>query len=151
MMTDSTPPSQRVFRYDGQTFPDPGPAYTVEQVLTHLRGFFPELGQARTIEKRLPDGTLEITFRKRVTRKGASAALAAALAVLPPAEAADGQRLAEALGAAQPVTLQTIQQHSTLIHQYAVRTQKQTALIQQVGDAWQQLPAHPLPVLPPGF
>lgn len=33
--------------------------------------FLPELGHARTEEKVLPDGTLEVTFSKQVTRKGA--------------------------------------------------------------------------------
>jgi hypothetical protein len=34
-------------------------------------GFLPELGHAKTEEKLLEDGTLEITFSKQVTRKGA--------------------------------------------------------------------------------
>ncbi|MCB0031028.1 MAG: hypothetical protein KDE28_24115, partial [Anaerolineales bacterium] len=53
-----------------QTFPDPGAEYSTEQVLNHLRAFFPELGHARMDEKTLADGTLEITFSKQVTRKG---------------------------------------------------------------------------------
>ena len=63
---------RRLFRYGGQTFPDPGPAYSVENVLRHLQGFLPELAQAKVEEKQLPDGMLEITFSKQVARKGAA-------------------------------------------------------------------------------
>jgi PRTRC genetic system protein C len=62
--------TRRIFRYGDKAFPDPGSEYTPEQVLNHLKGFFPELGHARTEEKTLEDGTLEITFSKQVTRKG---------------------------------------------------------------------------------
>ncbi len=61
----------RVFRYGGQSFPDPGAAYSSEDVRRHLQTFLPELGHARSEEKLLPDGTLEVTFSKQVTRKGA--------------------------------------------------------------------------------
>ena len=70
MTTQTNTPVKRVFKYDRQTFADPGPEYSAEQVLNHLRTFFPELGHARIDEKALPDGTLEIIFNKQVTRKG---------------------------------------------------------------------------------
>ena len=63
---------RRVFRYADKTFPDPGSEYSPEQVLNHLKGFFPELGHAKSEEKTLADGTVEITFSKQVTRKGVS-------------------------------------------------------------------------------
>lgn len=63
--------TRRIFRYGGQSFPDPGAAYSSEDVRRHLQTFLPELGHARTEEKVLPDGTLEVTFSKQVTRKGA--------------------------------------------------------------------------------
>ena len=66
---DNHPP--RIFKYADKTFPDPGAEYSVEQVLAHLRTFFPELGHAKTEEKTLDNGTQEITFSKQVTRKGA--------------------------------------------------------------------------------
>ena len=70
-MTTAIPiPPTRIFKYDGKTFPDPGSDYTIDQVLNHLRTFFPELGNAKTEEKPLPDGTLEVTFSKQITRKG---------------------------------------------------------------------------------
>ena len=72
MTTPETTTTRRVFRYGDKQFPDPGAEYTPEHVLTHLRGFFPELGHAKTEEKTLADGTLEITFSKQVTRKGAT-------------------------------------------------------------------------------
>lgn len=64
--------TRRVFKYGGQTFPDPGAEYSVENVLRHLQTFLPELGHVRTEETLLADGTLEVTFSKQVTRKGAS-------------------------------------------------------------------------------
>ena len=70
MMTQSDTPDRRVFKYGQQTFPDPGAEYSTEQVLNHLRAFFPELGHARADEKMLADGTQEITFSKQVTWKG---------------------------------------------------------------------------------
>ena len=70
MSTQATTYTQRIFKYGDQAFPDPGPEYTVEQVLHHLRTYFPELGHAKIEEKSLDDGTLEITFSKQVTRKG---------------------------------------------------------------------------------
>lgn len=71
MTTQTDNPIRRVFRYGDKQFPDPGLEYSVAQILQHLRQFFPELGHARTEEKILDDGTLEITFSKQVTRKGA--------------------------------------------------------------------------------
>ncbi|MEW5985047.1 MAG: PRTRC system protein C [Chloroflexota bacterium] len=72
MSTQANASTHRIFKYGDKEFPDPGPEYTAEQVLHHLRTFFPELGHAQTEEKTLADGTLEITFSKQVTRKGAS-------------------------------------------------------------------------------
>ena len=71
-MSQALSVEQRIFRYGDKTFPDPGPQYSVEQILSHLKGYFPELGHAKTEEKLLEDGTLEITFSKQVTRKGSS-------------------------------------------------------------------------------
>ena len=61
---------RRVFRYGEKEFPDPGPEYSIAQILQHLKTYFPELGHAKTEEKMLDDGTLEVTFSKQVTRKG---------------------------------------------------------------------------------
>jgi PRTRC genetic system protein C len=72
MPTQENPYTRRVFKYGDKEFPDPGGEYSPEQVLNHLKQFFPELGHAKTEEKLLDDGTLEITFSKQVTRKGLS-------------------------------------------------------------------------------
>ena len=69
-ITATSNPQTRTFKYDGKTFPDPGSEYTITQVLNHLRTYFPELGNAKTEETTLPDGTLEVTFSKQITRKG---------------------------------------------------------------------------------
>jgi PRTRC genetic system protein C len=71
MTTQTNTPVRRVFRYGDKEFPDPGPEHTVEQIRQHLCLYFPELGHAKIEEKTLGDGTLEITFSKQVTRKGA--------------------------------------------------------------------------------
>lgn len=70
MTTRTDSPVRRVFRYGGKTFSDPGSEYTPEQILNQLKTYFPELGHAKIEEKRLADGTLEISFSKQVTRKG---------------------------------------------------------------------------------
>ena len=41
-----------------------------EHNLIPAEAYFPELGQAIYSETTLPDGTLEIAFRKQVTTKG---------------------------------------------------------------------------------
>ena len=76
MTQDPTPaaPARRVFIYGDHRFDDPGAAYTVEQIRTHLTAYFPELAHATTEEETMPDGTVEVTFRKRVARKGSGGA-----------------------------------------------------------------------------
>ena len=69
MSTQTDSPTRRLFRYGDKTFPDPGTEHSIEQILQHLRQFFPELGHARTDTKTLDDGTLEVTFSKQVTTK----------------------------------------------------------------------------------
>jgi PRTRC genetic system protein C len=81
-MSDSTSPTRRIFVYGDHTFDDPGAAYTPEQVRAHLAAFFPELARATTEEKPLPDGALQITFRKQITTKGAGDDEATAVGVL---------------------------------------------------------------------
>ena len=62
--------ARRIFIYGDHRFEDPGGEYTVEQIRTHLAAYFPEMAHATTEEKNLLDGTVEITFRKQVARKG---------------------------------------------------------------------------------
>jgi PRTRC genetic system protein C len=98
-MSDTAPapttgtPVKRIFVYDDQTFADPGPAYSTDQVRAHLAAYFPELGQAVVKEKQRPDGLLEVSFHKQITTKGSDLAdaeaervqqLTAVLSQLPP-------------------------------------------------------------------
>jgi len=66
------PPAQpkRVFVYDGAYFEDPGPEYTVQDVLNFLAQTYPELEQGTWHSRTLPDGTEEITFVKVAGEKG---------------------------------------------------------------------------------
>jgi PRTRC genetic system protein C len=60
----------RIFVYGDHTFADPGPAYTPDQIRSHLTAYFPELGQATIKETKRPDGKLEVSFHKQITTKG---------------------------------------------------------------------------------
>ena len=71
-MQQTSNPSRRVFVYEGHRFDDPGAEYSVEQVQNHLVVYFPAVAHAAVEEKALPDGTVEVTFRKQVARKGSS-------------------------------------------------------------------------------
>lgn len=155
---DNLPP--RIFKYADKTFPDPGPEYSVEQLLAHLRTFFPELGHAKTEERELPDGTREITFSKQVTRKGALPApvadpaaidtLVTALTAVPeydnplnPVYAALVQEI--------PLTLHTLRQHTQLLHDHADQLHDQTFAVNQVILSCKRLAPTPLLHLPLGF
>ena len=60
----------RVFKYNDQTYQDPGPEYTVDEVKKHLASIYPEVSQAEVQTKDIEDGTQEITFVKRAGTKG---------------------------------------------------------------------------------
>ena len=61
---------QRVFKYGDHVIPDPGPQYSIKQVLQSLVTYFPELAKATHSTKKLDDGRVEITFQKQTTTKG---------------------------------------------------------------------------------
>jgi PRTRC genetic system protein C len=69
--TGQTP--KRVFLYDGQVFEDPGPDYSIRQVLEALATTYPELETGVWHRRTLPDGTDEITFVKVTGEKGGQA------------------------------------------------------------------------------
>ncbi|WP_420640498.1 PRTRC system protein C [Candidatus Leptofilum sp.] len=155
---DNHPP--RIFKYADKSFPDPGPEYSVEQVLQHLRTFFPELGHARTEEKTLADGTREITFSKQVTRKGALPApvadptaidtLVTALTAVPEYDNPLNP-VYEVLIKERPLTLHTLRQHTQLLHDHADQLHDQTAAINKVILSCKRLAPTPLLHLPLGF
>jgi PRTRC genetic system protein C len=66
----------RVFVVDGREFPDPNPAWTIEEVRQHMAGYFPELSNAETKESKRPNkdnpAVMDdiIEFKKRVGTKG---------------------------------------------------------------------------------
>lgn len=62
----------RRFVYGKQVIPDPGAAYTPQQVCQMLAAYYPELAHATIAEQTLPSGVLEYTFAKRTTTKGLS-------------------------------------------------------------------------------
>ena len=136
---DNHPP--RIFKYGDKNFPDPGPAYSVEQVLAHLRTFFPELGHAKTEERELPDGTREITFSKQVTRKGAlpapvaeQAAIDTLVTALTAVSEYDNplNPVYEVLIKERPLTLHTLRQHTRRLHDHADQLHEQTFAVNKV-------------------
>lgn len=132
----TTAPARRIFIYGDHRFDDPGATYTIEQIRTHLTAYFPELAHATMEEKRLPDGTVEITFRKQVARKGSDdgmynrlSLLLAELEAVPPYDDPLAE-LAAALGTA-PLTLaavlnahETLQSHANQVFGLAGRTEQ---------------------------
>ncbi len=60
----------RIFKYNGQTYQDPGEQYTVDEIKQHLSSVYPEIAQATVETKKLEDGTEEVTFVKKAGTKG---------------------------------------------------------------------------------
>lgn len=64
----------RIFKYQDQTWDDPGEEFTSEDVKRHLTAFFPDLAQATIETKEVSgaegDATTEVTFVKRAGTKG---------------------------------------------------------------------------------
>ena len=71
-------PTRRVFLYDNQVFEDPGPEYSVQDVLNFLATTYPELGNGTWTSRTLPDDATgaveEITFVKVTGEKGSGVA-----------------------------------------------------------------------------
>ncbi len=61
---------ERVFKYQDQTWGDPGAEYSVEDVRKQLSTFYPELARAEVKETELPDGRVQVEFVKRAGTKG---------------------------------------------------------------------------------
>ena len=147
---------RRIFIYGEHRFKDPGAAYNVEQIRQHLSQYFPGLAHAATEEKTLPDGTVEITFRKQVARKGTGdgmdnrlSLLLAELEVVSPYDDPLAE-LTAALGT-EPLTLMAVldahedlQAHANHIFGLAGRTE-------QVVKRCLQLPPSPTRGVPLGF
>ncbi|MFW5943523.1 MAG: PRTRC system protein C [Chloroflexota bacterium] len=152
--SSTTASTRRVFRYGDHTFDDPGSEYTIEQIQQQLVQYFPELAHATTDEKTLPDGTVEITFRKQVARKGSGdagrlALLLAELEAVPPYDDPLAE-LTASLGT-DPLTLaaaldayETLQSHANQVFDLAGRTE-------QVVKRCLQLPPSPTHGVPRGF
>jgi len=66
---------KRVFLYDNQLFEDPGPEYSVQDVLNFLAQTYPELGNGTWTSRTLPDDTEEITFVKVTGEKGSGSTI----------------------------------------------------------------------------
>lgn len=68
--TATAPAPVRKFVYNGKVYDDPDPALSVDEVRAYLADFYEELTNAEAEEKRLADGTLEVTFKRRIGTKG---------------------------------------------------------------------------------
>ena len=150
----TTAPAHRVFIYGDHRFDDPGAEYTVEQVKNHLVTYFPAVAHATTEEKALPDGTVEITFRKQVARKGSSdagrlAALLDELETVPPYE----DPLAELtiyLGS-EPLSLAALLDVQELLQAHGSDVYGLAGRAEQVVKRCLTLPPSPVEGVPPGF
>ena len=60
----------RQFLYNGKAYDDPDPALSVDEVRKYLADFYEELTNADAEEQTQADGTLQVTFRRRVGTKG---------------------------------------------------------------------------------
>jgi PRTRC genetic system protein C len=155
-MTTAEPAStnRRVFRYADHTFDDPGADYSVEQVRQALLPYFPELAQATAEERPLADGTLQITFRKQVTTKGAAggepiAPLVEALASLPPY--ADPLEILWWQLAGSRLTLRALYEQRELLASHAGQRDEASRARQEVIRRCLAIRPIPLPDLPLGF
>lgn len=67
-------PGRRVFVIDGREYPDPDaqlPITGTRSVQAMYRDYFPgQLDNADVVQKTRPDGTLEVTFKRRIGTKG---------------------------------------------------------------------------------
>ena len=145
----TTAPARRVFIYGDHRFDDPGAEYTVEQVKNHLQTYFPAVAHATTEEKNLPDGTVEITFRKRVARKGSGdagrlAALLDELERIPPYEDPLAE-LTAAIGT-EPLTLAALLDVQESLRAHASDVYGLAGRAEQVVKRCLTLPPSPLPL-----
>ena len=147
---------RRVFRYGDHEFDDPGREYTVDQVRQALLPYFPELAHATTDEMTLEDGTLQITFRKQVTRKGNDILeLVHRLEALSPYadsvnELLDRLGLQNA-GSPQTCPLQTLLDHGDEIEEAAEQVRDRVARIETMVRKCWHLPPSPAAQIPLGF
>jgi len=88
------PPAKRRFVYDGQMFEDPGPRYSIREVLAFLSETYPELSSGSWTSRSRPDGSEEITLVKVSGEKGAGTLSA--------------RHLADRLAELQPTPIQAI-------------------------------------------
>ena len=59
----------RIFIYNGQEFPDPDPAMSLEEVQSHLASFYAEIGNSR-VETQEREGDTLHYFRRNAGTKG---------------------------------------------------------------------------------
>lgn len=155
-MTAPTEIPRRIFIYNEHRFNDPGAEYTIEQIQQHLVQYFPEVAHATTEEKTLADGTVEITFRKQVARKGSGyepdkqlALLLAELEAVPPYDDSLTE-LTAALGA-EPVSLATILDVQDTLQAHANHVFGLAGRTEQVVKRCLDLPPSPTRGVPLGF
>lgn len=74
-MAIETKQLERAFRYNSVSLPDPGPAYSIEQVRDMYSGAYPDITTAAIEGPDEKDGKLVYTFRRAVGTKGADATI----------------------------------------------------------------------------
>jgi len=154
--TQNSVPVRRVFRYGDHEFDDPGREYTVDQVRQILLPYFSELAHPTTDEKMLEDGTLQITFRKQVRRKGNDILeLMHGLQVLSPYADPVTELLVrlglQNDGSPQTCSLQTLLDYGDELEEAAEQVRDQAARIETMVQKCWQLPSSPVAQIALGF
>jgi PRTRC genetic system protein C len=154
----ATTTSKRIFKYHDQTWDDPGAEFTVDQVKAHLTGYFPELAQATTQERKLEDGSLEITFVKKAGTKGGgdnapavwdAAEIARRITDIPPLRIRAVEILAEI--EAGELTIARLVQLQPEIERAELQLAEHVMRAGQLSLTLAALPAIPSRVAPTGF
>jgi PRTRC genetic system protein C len=149
---------RRVFRYDNQVFADPGPEYSVQDVLDFLAMTYPELSNGTWHSRTLPDHTEEITFVKVTGEKGSritASQLVACLNQLSPTQL-QAISLLDQIREMETDEQQTFRVNNLLVLTPEIETalhqaERIATASQRIGQQCLQLTPIPHPKIPLGF
>ncbi len=148
----------RVFEYMGEQFQDPGPQYTIDDVIGYLAETYPELKAGATFTtKEQPDGTVLVTISKVTGEKGATVTTAQVIERLNQiqplsVDAIPLIRELEPLNAAGQIDVARLLQLGPRIEQALVQAERVSDESRRVVERCLELKPVPLPhTVPLGF